>query len=57
VSGEKLNYKIAERRSGDVVAAYADTQKANKILGWQAEKTLEDAMRDAWRWEKKIRNK
>ena len=57
VSGEKLNYKIAERRSGDVVAAYADTQKANKVLGWQAEKTLEDAMRDAWRWEKKIRNK
>ncbi len=57
VSGEKLNYKIAERRSGDVVAAYADTQKANKILGWQAEKALEDAMRDAWRWEKKIRNK
>ncbi len=55
VSGEKLNYKIVERREGDVTAAYADTTKANKVLGWKAEKTLEDAMADAWRWEQKIR--
>jgi UDP-glucose 4-epimerase len=55
VSGEKLNYKIVERREGDVTAAYADTTKANTVLGWKAEKTLEDAMADAWRWEKKIR--
>lgn len=57
VSGEKLNYKIVERRPGDVTAAYADTTKANNVLGWKAEKDLEDAMADAWRWEKKIRNK
>lgn len=57
VSGEKLNYKIVERRPGDVTAAYADTTKANMVLGWKAEKTLDDAMEDAWRWEKKIRNR
>ncbi len=56
ISGQKLNYRIAARRPGDVVAAYADTTKANRYLGWKAEKTLEDAMADAWRWEKKIRN-
>lgn len=55
VSGEKLNYKIVKRRPGDVTAAYADTTKANRELGWKAEKTLEDAMADAWRWEKKVR--
>ncbi|SDG83140.1 UDP-glucose 4-epimerase GalE [Psychroflexus sediminis] len=52
-SGEKLNYKIADRRSGDVVAAYADTQKANETLGWQSKRTLEQALKDAWEWEKK----
>jgi len=56
VSASKLNYKIVERRPGDVTAAYADTTKANDVLGWKAEKTLDDAMADAWRWEKKIRN-
>lgn len=56
VSNSKLNYKIVARRSGDVTAAYADTTKANQILGWKAEKNLDDAMADAWRWEKKIRN-
>ena len=56
VSGESLNYKIVERRRGDVTAAYADTTKANTVLGWKTEKTLDDAIEDAWRWEKKIRN-
>ncbi|QNR23102.1 UDP-glucose 4-epimerase GalE [Croceimicrobium hydrocarbonivorans] len=56
VSNSKLNYKIVERRPGDVTAAYADTTKANTVLGWTAEKSLDDAMADAWRWEKKIRN-
>ncbi len=55
VSNSKLNYKIVERRHGDVTAAYADTTKANQVLGWKSEKTLDDAMVDAWRWEKKIR--
>ncbi len=56
VTGEKLNYKIVARRAGDVTAAYADTTKANDGLGWKAEKNLDDAMADAWRWEKYIRS-
>ncbi len=54
-TGENLNYKVVDRRAGDVVAVYADTQKANKILGWKAEKTMEDALQSAWKWEKKLR--
>lgn len=57
MSGEKLNYKIVEPRNGDVTAAFADTTKANEVLGWKAEKTLDDAVADAWRWEKVIRSK
>ncbi len=56
VSGKKLNYKIVDRRPGDVIEAYADTTKANELLGWRAESTLDEAMRSAWDWEKKIRN-
>lgn len=56
VSGTKLDYKIVERRPGDVIAAYADTSKVNKILGWKSELTLDDAIRDAWNWEQKIRS-
>ena len=55
VSGEKLNYKIAPRRSGDVIAVYADTTKANEVLGWKSELTLDDAMDSAWKWVKKVR--
>ncbi len=54
-TGEKLNYKIVDRRPGDVIAVYADTQKANKVLGWKAEKTMEEALASAWKWEKKLR--
>jgi UDP-glucose 4-epimerase len=55
-TGEKLNWAFAPRRAGDVIQAYADTAKANEVLGWKTELTIEDAMRDAWRWEKKIRS-
>jgi UDP-glucose 4-epimerase len=54
-TGEKLNYKIVDRRPGDVISVYADTAKANKVLGWKAEKTMEDALASAWKWEKKVR--
>lgn len=54
-TGVKLNYKIVGRRLGDVVAVYADTQKANKELGWKAERSMEEALQSAWKWEKKIR--
>lgn len=56
VSGNKLNYKFAPRRSGDVIQAYADTHKANEDLGWKAESSLDDAILSAWNWEKQIRN-
>ncbi|NDV15684.1 UDP-glucose 4-epimerase GalE [Muricauda sp. TY007] len=56
VSGEKLNYKIVGRRPGDVIQAYADTQKANKVLGWKAKSSLDDAMKSAWEWEKIVRS-
>lgn len=56
VSGQKLPYKIVPRRSGDVIAAYASTDKANDILGWKAELNLEDALSSAWKWEQKIRS-
>lgn len=54
-TGVKLNWTFAPRRPGDVIQAYADTTKANAVLGWRAERTLEDATRDAWRWETKLR--
>ena len=57
VSGQKLPYKIVARREGDVVAAYANTDKANDILGWKTELTLEEGIASAWKWEQKVRNK
>lgn len=54
VSGQKLNYKIAPRREGDVIQAYADTTKSNVELGWKAELTLDDAMLSAWKWQKTL---
>ncbi|MET6989104.1 UDP-glucose 4-epimerase GalE [Sediminicola arcticus] len=57
VSGKKLNYKIVDRRAGDITSAYADTTKANNILGWKAESTLDEAMKSAWDWELKVRNR
>jgi UDP-glucose 4-epimerase len=55
ISQQSLNYKIVGRREGDVISAYADTTKANTILGWKATSTLDEAMRSAWNWEQKIR--
>lgn len=52
-TGENLPYRIAERRPGDIMAAYADTTKANKVLGWKAKRSLEKALSSAWQWEKK----
>jgi len=57
VSGQKLPYKIVDRREGDVISAYADTEKANSILGWKTQSTLEEAIASAWKWEQKVRGK
>lgn len=56
VSGKKLPYKIVPRREGDITSAYANTDKANNILGWKAQSTLDEAMASAWKWEQKIRS-
>lgn len=56
VSGQKLPYKIVGRREGDVISAYANTDKANKVLGWEAAFSLEDALASAWKWEQKVRS-
>jgi len=56
VSGQKLPYKIVGRREGDITIAYANTDKANTVLGWKAQSTLEEAMASAWKWEQKIRS-
>ena len=55
VSGKKLPYKIVYRREGDIVSAYANTDKANTVLGWKAESNLLESMASAWKWEQKIR--
>ncbi len=52
----KLNYKVAPRRAGDVVAVWAETSLANEELGWKAERSLDDTLRAAWAWEKRVRN-
>ncbi|WP_298484365.1 UDP-glucose 4-epimerase GalE [uncultured Maribacter sp.] len=56
VSGKKLNYKIVDRRAGDITTAYADTTKANEVLGWKSQYSLDEAMKSAWDWEQKIRS-
>lgn len=55
VSGKKLNYKIVDRREGDVIQAYADTKKANEVLGWKSKSTLDESLKSAWDWEQKVR--
>jgi len=54
-SGQKLPYKIVDRREGDVTEAYANTDKANNVLGWKTQLSLDDAISSAWKWEQKIR--
>ncbi|MFY7758741.1 MAG: GDP-mannose 4,6-dehydratase, partial [Flavobacterium stagni] len=56
VSGKALNYQIVGRREGDITEAYANTDRANNVLGWKAELGLEEALASAWKWEQKIRS-
>lgn len=54
VNDMKLPYKIVDRREGDITEAYADTTKANEVLGWKATKTLEEALSSAWKWQQLV---
>jgi UDP-glucose 4-epimerase len=49
--GKAIPYDIVDRRPGDIAECYADCSKANATLGWKADKTLEEACNDAWRWQ------
>ncbi|MFP4470324.1 MAG: UDP-glucose 4-epimerase GalE [Bacteroidales bacterium] len=51
VTGQKLNYKIVDRRPGDVTEVWADTEFANRELGWKAEKGIDEMTHSAWKWE------
>jgi UDP-glucose 4-epimerase len=54
VNDLKLNYKIVDRRAGDVEQTYADTTLANEELGWKAELGLDEMMKSAWAWQQKL---
>ncbi len=54
VNNIKLNYSIGPRRPGDVEQIYAQVDKSREVMKWQTEKSLEDSLRDAWRWEQKL---
>ncbi|REJ81655.1 MAG: UDP-glucose 4-epimerase GalE [Bacteroidetes bacterium] len=54
VTGQKLSYEMSPRRPGDVEKVYADTGLANSLLGWKALRNLEDIVKTAWDWEKKL---
>lgn len=51
-NGVKIPYVIKERRPGDVATCYADPNKAYLVLGWKAEKNLQDMVWDSWRWQR-----
>lgn len=50
-TGQKVPYRITDRRPGDVAACYADPQKAKNELGWEAERDIVDMCRDVWKWQ------
>lgn len=56
-TGVKVPHKIVGRREGDIVQIWANPQKANEVLGWKAQVPIEDTMRSAWNWQKKLREK
>jgi UDP-glucose 4-epimerase len=55
VTGQPLKHKVVGRREGDVEQVYADTSYANEELGWKAEKSLDDTLLSAWKWEQRYR--
>ena len=52
----ELNYVFGPKRSGDVIEIYANVDYAFSLLGWRSSRSIKDAVRDAWKWEKSIRN-
>jgi len=56
VSQKKLNYSLGPRRSGDVIEIYANNDKAQNLLNWQPQYTLEEMMQSAWKWQQHLAN-
>ena len=54
ISGSPLNYELGPRRPGDVEQIWADPCKANQVLGWKCERTMKEALQDAWRWQQRL---
>lgn len=54
VTGVKLNYKIVGRREGDIEQVWADPTRANRVLGWKAQSTVEETLLSAWRWQQHL---
>ena len=52
-NGLNLPYKIVDRRPGDIATCYADPARSEQLLGWKAEKNLQDMVRDSWNWQSK----
>jgi UDP-glucose 4-epimerase len=50
-SGQKINYKLVDRRAGDIAKCYADPSAAKELLGWEAKKSIDDMCADSWRWQ------
>ena len=57
VNGVKVNYRIAPRRPGDIIAIWADPTLANEEMGWRATRTIEETLAAAWAWEKHLAGK
>jgi UDP-glucose 4-epimerase len=55
VSSVKLNYEFGDRRPGDIIAIYANNDKAKKFLGWDPKYSLDDMMLTAWKWELRLK--
>jgi len=51
-SNKKINYKVVDRRAGDIAECYADTKKVENELNWKTEKNIEEMCEDIWRWQK-----
>lgn len=57
VSGSQLNYKIVGRREGDIEQIWAQPDRANNVLGWKANETIDDTMASAWKWQQRLKEK
>ena len=56
-TGVKVPHKIVGRREGDIEQVWANPEKANKVLGWTAQESIEDTLASAWKWQLKLRER